>query len=183
MIQAIARDEILNGLGQDYYCCMFGTNRRDYKCDMWRSIFDEAGGIGFLARDGDKIVGQMIFIPKKHARRIAIPTSPENRDIDGTMVIGCLYVAQEHGGKGIASEMIRMLIDFCRNHGYRRIEARVHPGSPQEAGMATSFYPFRKFGFVIDDSREGFEFPSNMRSCYLELSKSGEPAHSADRGR
>lgn len=174
MIRPITRDEILNGLGQDYYCYMFGANLHEYKCDMWMTIFDEVGGIGFLARDGHKIVGQMIFIPKKHARRIAIPTSPENEGIDTTMVIGCLYVLKEFGGRGIASAMIRMLLEFCRNRGYRRVEACVHPGTPEEAEMSTSFYPFRKFGFILDDSREGWEFRAETRMCYVDLKERGE---------
>lgn len=95
MIQSITRDEVLNGLGQDYYCYMFGANHHEYKCDMWQCIFDEVGGIGYLARDAEKIVGQLIFIPKKYARRIALATSPENANIDGTMVINCLYVLRD----------------------------------------------------------------------------------------
>ncbi|MBC8459558.1 MAG: hypothetical protein H8D67_16330 [Deltaproteobacteria bacterium] len=39
---------ILTGLGQDYYCYMFGTNHHEYKCDMWPTVFDEVGGIGYL---------------------------------------------------------------------------------------------------------------------------------------
>ena len=170
MIRSITRNEILNGLGQYYYCCMFGINHREYKCDMWRSIFDEVGAIGFLARERNKIVGQMIFIPKKYARRIALPTSPQNDDIDNTMVIGCLYVLKEYSGKGIASNMIQMLIDFCQNHGYQKIEACVHTGTPEQSGYSISFFPFRKFGFVIDESREGWEYNLETRICSLNPS-------------
>ncbi|MGB3478144.1 MAG: GNAT family N-acetyltransferase [bacterium] len=169
MIQLITRDEILNGLKQYYYCYMFGANLHEYKCDMWPTIFDEVGGIGFLARDGSKIVGQMIFIPKKHARHIALPTSPQNDNIDKTMVIGCLYVLKEYSGKGIASQMIEKLIDFCRNNGYQRIEACVYPSPPEQVGMNISFFPFRKFGFVLDKSQEGCEYNSESRICHLDL--------------
>lgn len=169
MIHPISRDEILEGLGQDYYCYMFGINSKAYRCNMWRDIFDEVGGIGFLARDEKKIVGQMIFVPKKHARKIALPTSAENKTLEKTMVIGCLYVLKEYGNRGIASQMIRGLIDFCRSRGYARIEACVDPRPPQEAGMNTSFYPFRKFGFALDDSREGWEFRPETRTCTLQL--------------
>lgn len=180
MIRPISRNEILNGLGQDYYCYMFGANHHAYKCNMWQSIYDEVGGIGFLARDGKKIVGQMIFIPKKDARRIAIPMSHENSEIERTMVIGCLYVLKNYGNRGIASQMIHMLIDFCQERGYRRIEACVHPGTPQQAGTDTSFCPFRKFGFAIDESCNGFEFRPDTRICYLELKESSERSHATD---
>ena len=79
MIRSITRDEIRGGLGQDYYCYMFGSDHHEYKCDMWPAIFDEVGGIGYLARDGEKIIGQLIFVPKKYARRIALATCPENQ--------------------------------------------------------------------------------------------------------
>ena len=155
MIRPITREQVLEGVGSDYFCCMFGINRRSYRCDMWRVIYDQAGGIGFLAREGKDIVGQMIFLPKKYARKIGLPTSPENRELEKTMVIGCLYVLKEFSNRGIASEMIRRLIEFCRTRGYTRIEACVDPRPPHESGMGTSFFPFRKFGFLLDALRYG----------------------------
>lgn len=174
MIQPIKREEILNGLGQDYYCYMFGANHHEYKCDMWPAVFDEVGGIGYLAREGNKIVGQLIFLPKKYARRIALATSPENRNIAGTMVISCLYVLCEYGGRGIASAMIAETLNFCRKHGFTRVEAIVDHRPPQESGINTSFYPFRKFGFILDGSREAWEFRPESRMCYVELEPTGE---------
>ena len=180
MIRHITRDEILNGLGQDYYCCMFGTKHQRYKSDMWPIVFDEAGGIGYLARDGETITGQLIFLPKKYARRIALATCAENRDINGTMVISCLYVLPEHHGKGIASAMITKTLEFCREHGFTRVEAIVDHRPPQESGINTSFYPFRKFGFVLDGTREAWEFRPDSRMCYLELGRTGEHATAQD---
>ncbi len=174
MIRSISRDEILKGLDQEYYCYMFGLENHQYKCSIWQEIYDEVGGIGFLARDNNKIIGQMIFIPKKYARKIALSTSPENKDIDKTMVIGCLYVLRDYGNKGIASEMIRKTIDFCLLHGYKRIEACVDPRCPSESGINTSFYPFRKFGFVIKDDRECWEYRPESKICILDLHKTNE---------
>ena len=183
MIQPITRDEILNGLGQDYYCCMFGANCHEYKCDMWPTIFNEVCGIGYLARDGARITGQLIFVPKRYARRIALPTSPHNENIEGTLVINCLYVIRHYAGRGIASAMIAETLTFCRRHGFSRVEAVVDHRPPQECGFGTSFYPFRKFGFILDDSREGWEFWPHSRVCYLELPKDGEHADAGDAGK
>lgn len=180
MIQPITRDEILNGLGQAYYCYMFGANRHTYRCDMWPALFDEVGGIGYLAREGDEIVGQLIFLPKKYARRIALATSPESRNIEGTMVICCLYVIREYGGRGIASRMIEETLDFCREHGFTRVEAVVDHRPPEESGINTSFYPFRKFGFLLDGSREAWELRPDSRMCYLELQSTREQADRGD---
>ncbi len=174
MIHPITRDEVLNGIGQDYHCYMFGSNRHAYQCNMWPRLFDEVGGIGYLARDGTKIIGQLIFIPKQYARRIAIPTAPHNGNLEGTLVINCLYVIREHAGRGIASAMIAATLDFSRTHGFFRVEAVVDRRPPPECGFGTSFYPFRKFGFVMDDTREGWEFWPHSRICHLNLSKDGE---------
>jgi len=142
MIQPITRDEILNGLGQDYYCYMFGASRHEYKCDIWPTLFDKVGGIGFLARDDAKIIGQLIFMPKVYARRIALPTSPDNGNIAGTLVISCLYVIREFAGKGIASAMIAETLSFCREHGFSRLEAVVDHRPPPESGFGTSLLSF-----------------------------------------
>lgn len=145
---------------------MFGVEKRGFQCNMWLEIFDEVGGIGFVPWKDDKPVGQMIFLPKKYARRIGFSTCQTNEDLKKTMVIGCLLVHTEHQNKGIASAMIKELIDFCKDHGYNRIEAPVDPRPPDEAGMSISFFPFRKFGFILDESREGWEFRPETRMCF-----------------
>jgi GNAT superfamily N-acetyltransferase len=180
MIRPVTRDEILDGLGRDYYCYMFGLNNREYKCSMWPTIFDEVGGIGYLAREGDGIIGQLIFLPKKYARRVALPTCPENGNVEGTIVISCLYVLRGFGGKGIASRMIGETLKFCREHGFTRVEAVVDYRPPQGSGINTSYYPFRKFGFALDGSRVAWESRPESRMCYLELRRTSREADPGD---
>jgi len=171
MISPITREEILDGFGVFYHCCMFGINKAAFRCDMWREIFDEVGGIGFLAREKGEIVGQMIFLPKRYARRICLATSSRNRAVDTTIVIGCLYVIREYANRGIASTMIARLLEFCRGRGFTGIEACVDPRPADESGLNTSFYPFRKFGFVLgDDTGEVQEFSPEARMCWCDLS-------------
>ena len=87
-------------------------------------------------------------------------------------VDSCAY--RQHDDRGIAV--------FCRKHGSSRLEAVVDHRPPQESGFGTSFYPFRKFGFVMDDSREGWEFWPHSRMCYLELPRDGEQTRAAHDG-
>ena len=87
------------------------------------------------------------------------------------MVISCLYVLRDYCGRGIASKMISETLDFCQKHGFTRVEAVVDHRSPPEAAINTSFYPFRKFGFVLDESREAWEFRPDSRMCFLEWDK------------
>lgn len=169
MISSITEEEILKGFQKDYFCSMSGVAKRSYSSGMWPQVFRETGRIGFLAREDGKIVGQLIFMTKKYARRIGIPSSPVNEGIDTTLVIGCFFVLKEYANRGIGSAMLAKTIQFCREHGFTRLEACVDPRPPNISGINTSFYPFRKFGFTLDDSREGWEFNPEMRICFLDL--------------
>jgi len=150
-------------------CNMFGIKERKYKCSMWEEAFEEVGGIGFLAYEDGKLVGQMIFLPKKYARRIGLPTSRTNADLERTIVIGCLVIVREHWNKGIASAMIGELMSFCKDRGFRRIEALVDVRPPDKAEGNTSFFPFRKFGFIIDEKSQGWESRSETRMCFYHM--------------
>jgi GNAT superfamily N-acetyltransferase len=174
MISSITEKEILYGLENSYHswqdsCCMWGVTKRSYSSGMWPVIFRETGGIGFLARDNGKVIAQLVFMPKKYARRIGLPSSPVNLGIEKTMVIGCFFVLKDYANKGIGSSMIEKTIEFCQDHGFVRLEACVDPRPPHISGINTSFYPFRKFGFTIDNSREGWESNPDMRICFLDL--------------
>jgi GNAT superfamily N-acetyltransferase len=169
VIRPITQHEILEGTGKWIPCYMFGIQKRHWRCDMWVEIFDELGGIGFTPFVEDKPAGQMIFLPKKYARKIALPTCPTNENLEKTLVIGCLFVMQEYSNRGIASAMIRETIEFCKENGYTRIEACVDPRPPTESGINTSFFPFRKFGFALDQARCGWEFRPETRMCFCNL--------------
>lgn len=171
MIRPVTRQLILEGTGDWTPCYMFGVRERFkwFRCDMWLEIIDEVGGVGYVPYVDGKRVGQMFFLPKVYARRIGLPTCRTNHDLEKTMVIGCLMVFREYMNRGLASAMVRSLIGFCREHGYTRIEACVDPRSPEEAGIGTSFFPFRKFGFVVDETSFGWEFRPETRMCFCNL--------------
>lgn len=170
MICPITRQQILEGTEKWSPCCMFGIKKRKFQCNMWLEIFDEVGGIGFIPYEDDKPVGQMIFLPKKYARRIGLPTSQINENLEKTMVIGCLYVPRECRNRGIASAMIKELISFCNDHGYNRIEVPVDLRPPDKKIFSNiSFLPFRKFGFIVDEVSLGWEFRPETRICFCSL--------------
>lgn len=64
---------------------------------------------------------------------------------------------------------IEETLEFCGAHGYTRVEAVVDHRPPEESGINTSYYPFRKFGFVLDETREAWEFRPESRMCCLRL--------------
>jgi len=169
-MQHITRNEILHGFADWHYCCMSGILGRKFQCDMWSSIFDRVGSIGLLTRSGDRIVGQLIYMPKDCAQRIGLPRGRHSEDVESTMVISCVQVHDEFRNQGIASGMVREALGFCRQRGYKRVEAYVDPRPPQEAaGWIPSFSAFRKFGFVIEGPRTAWESKLDSRICFLVL--------------
>ena len=174
-VRPITKQLITEGSGKwsppwSEICCMFGIMKRKFQSSMWLEIFDEVGSIGFTSWENGKPVGQMIFLPKKYARRIGLSTCRTNEDLGGTMVVGCLYVHNEYRNRGIATAMIRELISFCDDHRYNRIEVSVDLGPPDREFISKiSFYPFRKFGFIVDETSSGGEFAPETRMCYCSL--------------
>lgn len=169
-IEHITKEEVLHGFADGYYCCMSGVLRRRFQCDMWPVIFDRVGSIGLLARAGDRIVGQLIYLPKDCARRIGMPRGVRGEGLDTTMVISCVQVHPEFRNRGIASAMIEEAITFCRRHGYQRLEAYVDPRPPQEAAdWIPSFSAFRKFGFTLEGPAVAWESHPESRICFLDV--------------
>jgi len=167
-ITHITRDEILNGYG--YFCCMSGIRERKLQCDMWSTIYDDVGGIGLLARSGDKLCGQLIYMPKHFARRICMPIGKDLGDMETTMAILCVKVEDHVKNQGIASSLIDAAIRFCKQKGYRRIEAYVDPLPPLMAeDWVPSFSAFKKYGFTVDDSDTAWESKPTSRICHLDL--------------
>lgn len=172
MIQQITKDMILNGVGlpEEVPCCMFDINNRTYRCDMWSQIFDEIGCIGYSAREENKPAGQLIFLPKKYARKIGLSTCQTNERLGTTILVGCLMIFSECRNKGLASMMIQELIDFCKSAGYNRIEVGVcNKPAGNKWVEQISFFPFRKFGFVLDETARAHEFKPEELMCYLDL--------------
>ena len=170
-ITHITLDEVKNGFQKGFYCCMSGVCKRQFQSNMWIRVHEEVGSIGLLARGDKGIVAQTIFLPKKHARWIGLPTGLGDPDeFSSTMSISCLLVHDWCRNKGIASKMIQETIGFSRKHGFKKLEAYVDPRSPEDAFQwLPSFSPFKKFGFVVDGSRVAWESWPESRMCHLDL--------------
>ena len=132
-IYSITENNILNGFKFFCHCCMFGINKNKNVCKMWIHLYKKVGGIGYLLKDKDNIIGQLIYLPKKYARKIALPTTATNNDLNTAMVIGCLYVLPDYRNNGYAGKMIKKLISFCNKNKFRYIEANVDPRPASES--------------------------------------------------
>jgi len=170
VIKRITKEIILNGVGNQVACCMFDVANRAYQCSMWPQILDEIGSIGYLAYEEDKLVGQLIFLPKKYARKIGLSTCQTNERLDTTILVACLFVHSEYRNSGLASAMISEAISFCESGGFNRIEVGAcNRPSGKEWVEHISFLPFKKFGFTIDEATRANEFRPEERMCYLNF--------------
>ena len=172
MTERISRKQIADGLEKPVACCMFDVKNRVFKCNMWLDIYDEVSEIGFLAYEENNLIGQLIFLPKKYAKKICIPTCKASKRFETTIVIGCLLIIKDYRNKGIATLMIKQLIDFCNDNGYSRIEVGISlKPSGNKPFEKISFLPFKKFGFIIDQNSSAFEFNDETKMSYCDLLK------------
>lgn len=174
-IEPITRSQVIDGFGRSVFCYMYGIKGRAFQCGMWRDIFDETRGIGFRALEDGDFAGHVVFMPKKYARRIGLPTCRANDRLETTIEIACLYVPRQRRKRGVATDLIAHVLAFCRSHGFDRVEANVNLAPAGDAEYERiSFLPFRKLGFLVDDDSPvhepdaGAYFVGNMM-CYLSL--------------
>ena len=154
IVIAIPREDVAEGLG-DTFCAMYGARHRQIPkpCLMWEDLYDQVGGIGFRAVLDGHVAGQLIYMPKTAARRICLPICPTREAEATTFLVACLLVFREFRRQGVASALVRSLIEFAQAHDYHRIEANVSLELPSDADLEhISYLPFKLAGFVIDET-------------------------------
>lgn len=118
----------------------------------------DPSGLGLVAHepgeDGPRVVGWMKLAPRRalpKLRKLPVYGALDLGDEDTTFSIGCVLVAPEHRGRGVARALLRAAEGFVRAHGGTAIEAYPRrsdaPLYPEEVWMG----PERLF---LD---EGFE--------------------------
>jgi len=173
----ITREEITEGFGPGTPCAMYGTRHRlfPHVCHMWEELHDRVGCIGFRAAKDGEFAGQIIFLPKPAARRICLPICPTREQEATTLVIACLFVEAEARRQGVATALVRAVMDFARAHGYHRIEANVSLDLPGDKEFERiSYLPFRSAGFLIDDTsiihgNDAGPYYAGNRMCYCSV--------------
>lgn len=120
---------------------------------MWEALYDQVGGIGFRAVIDGRVAGQLIYMPKTAARRICLPICQTREAEDTTLIVACLLVFRDFRRQGVASALIRSLIEFAEARNYHRIEANVSLEMPRDADLEhISYLPFKSVGFLIDET-------------------------------
>jgi GNAT superfamily N-acetyltransferase len=109
---------------------------------------------GFLAFDDGKVVGWCNADNKQSYDRLMKINIPEiwadcNTD-ERTLSIVCFLVDKKSRGKGIATSLLKAVIEYAQNNGYQYIEAYPHTGefniNDDYHGPATMY---EKQGFKI----------------------------------
>jgi GNAT superfamily N-acetyltransferase len=125
------------------------TKRKDFYLHLIKVI----GTFGFLATQNDAVLAFITFFPKTIARRIGYYTSTSDEGLDKTLTVGCLFVPKQLRGKGLATKLIRAVIDYARENGYSKIEVTAIPKELNYGWEWWAKYPFEKLGFQMEQER------------------------------
>ena len=150
---------------------------RDRNVPLLRKIIQTYGTCAILARDGEKVVGQLRFYPKvirdMHghgylclqqdpppgpADEFAENNFPELADIeDKTLSVNCLMTGSSqqtenpYQRKGIGTRMVETLIQWAGANGWEHIEAYALEELPLVYDVTPGYKFWEKLGFHIAD--------------------------------
>jgi len=186
--------------------------RRAKNVPLLEKLIDTYGTCAMLARDGDVIVGLVRFYPKwlfewtgaglcmqqcypagPNAELVDVPFPPLAELADKALSVHCmttgspLQASNPYQRKGLASQMVEVLIDWAGEHGWIGIaataceEAEILYANSGAASMAF----WEKLGFRLVETgvepalREDNDFTRQLRA---ELAARGaDPARAANR--
>ncbi|MEM2900851.1 MAG: hypothetical protein QXT63_08680 [Thermoplasmata archaeon] len=122
----ITKEDILDGridnLIDSYEKLNFSRNVRSKENSfLMQSICGDAPGI--IAFEGNRSIGSLIFLPKRIARKILFLTSPNDEDLDKTLIVVYLDVDTLYKNTEVEKEIVRYSIEQAKKAGYKRIEA------------------------------------------------------------
>ena len=80
---------------------------REIRRTFFREVRERYGNCVLFAWEHGKIVGFLMFFPKKVARRVGIKIIPEDGSRSGrTLVFGCMQTAEGYRGKGVGTKLV-----------------------------------------------------------------------------
>jgi len=113
---------------------MYGERTREIRRGFFRQVRDRYGNCVLMAWDEGMVVGFLMFLPKPVARKLGIYTLPTRELADETLVYTCMQLAPAYHGQGLGTRLVKALIAWAREHGWRRIEVKnVSSGVRDEA--------------------------------------------------
>ena len=110
----------------------YGERTRSIRRRFFTQVRERYGNCVFLAREGGTVVGFLIFLPKPVARKLGLYALPPGERDDRTLVYTCMQFAPAYRGQGLGTRLVKALIAWAKENGWRRIEVHGIGGGTEE---------------------------------------------------
>ncbi len=117
-----------------------------------KRLVEEKEQIGIIAYDGKIPIGWCSFAPREKYLRLESSKVLSPIDDDPVWSITCFFMAKEYRKKGISTELLKSVIEFCRKKKVKILEG--YPTVPYSESIPAAFAwtgipsSFEKAGFV-----------------------------------
>ena len=101
----------------------YGERAKGVRRKFFQEVKNRYGNCVLFAWDDNEIVGFLIFLPKAVARKIGLKTSPNDSLLHQTLQYVCMQLVSTYRKKGVGTKMVKSLITWAKNNGWKRIEA------------------------------------------------------------
>ena len=95
---------------------------RGIRRKFFEEVRDRYGNCVLFAWDDKSIVGFLIFLPKTVARKVGLKILPNDDLTTETLVYVCMQIVPEYQRKGIGTRLVKSLIAWAKDNGWKRIE-------------------------------------------------------------
>ena len=148
-----------NGASSGCWCMWWRLERKDYRAGQYatnkrrmKKLVDSGVKPGLLAYAGREAVGWIAFAPREDYSGLARARTLKPVDDQPVWSVTCFFVAKEHRGRGVTTQLLNAAADYARKQGARLLEGYPNqPGAPwPDAGMYTGVVSaFEKAGFEV----------------------------------
>jgi len=101
----------------------YGERAKGVRRRFFQEIKNKYGNCVLFAWNDNEIIGFLIFLPKTVARKIGLKTSPNDSLLHQTLQYVCMQLVSNYRKKGVGTKMVKSLITWAKNNGWKRIEA------------------------------------------------------------
>ena len=166
-----------NGACAGCWCMWWRVERKDYRAGQYatnkrrmKKLVESGEKPGLLAFAGREAVGWIALAPREVYPGLANARTLKPVDDKPVWSVTCFFVAKEHRGQGVTTQLLNAAADYARKQGATLLEGYPNqPGAPwPDAGMYTGVVSaFEKARFKVVAK------PSNSRRIMRRSLKSG----------
>ena len=101
----------------------YGKRAKGVRRRFFQEVKNRYGNCVLFAWNDNEIIGFLIFLPKTVARKIGLKTSSNDNLLHQTLQYVCMQLVSAYRKKGVGTKMMKSLITWAKNNGWKRIEA------------------------------------------------------------